>query len=208
MSFHRALSLDNAYTLLKSGAALGDGCGPLLIAKHELSEDEIKKGPIALPGEWTTAHLLFKLFYPSSANKQFYVFSEIEDLVLNEKVVAGVIIHENRFTYQSKGLICVTDLGTEWETQTNLPIPLGGIFAHRRLPVEVIQEVERLIRESIQFAYQNQDIVMPYVRKHAQEMQEEVMLEHIKLYVNSFSLDLGEKGLMAIDSLKNLRFSQ
>ncbi len=208
MSFHRALSLDNAYTLLRSGAALGVGCGPLLIARHELSENEIKKGPIALPGEWTTAHLLFKLFYPATINKEFHVFSDIEDLVLDEKVVAGVIIHENRFTYQSKGLVCITDLGTAWETRTNLPIPLGGIFAHRRLPVEVIEEVERLIRESIQFAYQNQDMVMPYVRRFAQEMQEEVMLEHIKLYVNDFSLDLGEKGLQAIDSLKNLRCSQ
>ena len=207
MSFHRALSLEDQYALLKSGAALGVGCGPLLIGKEKLNENQINEGPVALPGEWTTAHLLFKLFFPGASNKQFHLFSRIEDLILDNQVAAGVIIHENRFTYQSKGLVCITDLGARWEEDTGLPIPLGGIFAHRRLPAEAIHRIEGMIRESIRFAYQKPELVMPFVRKHAQEMQDEVMKEHIKLYVNDFSLELGEKGLQAINSLKKVQFS-
>jgi len=204
MSFHRALSLESQYKLLNAGAALGNGCGPLLIAKKPLSYDPVVEGPIALPGKWTTAHLLFNLFYPGCANKQFHLFSDIEDLILNDEVAAGVIIHENRFTYESKGLVRIIDLGEQWENKTGLPIPLGGIFASLRLPEAVRDKLEELIRKSIEFAKANPDMVMPYVRMHAQEMNEEVMLAHIDLYVNDFSVSLGEKGIKAIDALKKL----
>lgn len=202
MSFHKALTLEAEYSMLSSGAALGMGCGPLLISNKVRSPEEIIEGPVVLPGEWTTAHLLFKIFYPECRNKIFRVFHEIEDLVMGGEVVAGVIIHENRFTYQAKGLVKITDLGEEWETTTGAPIPLGGIFAHRRLPAEIITETDLLIRQSIEFAYAHPEKVMPYVRQYAREMDEAVMKQHIDLYVNEFSLNLGEKGYLAVESLK------
>lgn len=202
MSFHRALSLETIYDLLPSGAALGNGCGPLLIAKQPLTEQMILEGPVALPGLWTTAHLLFNIFYKSCQQKEFHLFSDIEDLVVQEKVRAGVIIHENRFTYQAKGLVRILDLGEAWENHTGLPIPLGGIFAHTRLPLKDRETISGLIRESIEFAQQHQDIVMPYVKGHAQEMQDSVIQSHIGLYVNEYSLDLGEKGYESLRLLK------
>lgn len=203
MSFNRALVL-NEYFLLSSGAALGNGCGPLLIAKTNLSNDEINKGPVALPGRWTTAHLLFNIFYPDSQRKEFHLFSDIESLILNDKVIAGVIIHENRFTYESKGLIKIKDLGQAWEEKTGMPIPLGGIFAHQRLSDETRNSIDILIRKSILFAHEHPEIVMPYVRQFAAEMDEDVMLSHINLYVNDFSLDLGEKGHKSVEMLKKV----
>jgi len=204
MSFHRSLTLGGEYSLLSSGAALGNGCGPLLIARTSLDKDQILEGPVALPGQWTTAHLLFNLFYPECKRKQFHLFSEIEDRILTGEVIAGVIIHENRFTYESKGLVKIKDLGEEWENKTGLPIPLGGIFAHKRLQETVIATLNGLIKDSIQYAQENPDQVMPYVRQFAQEMDEEVMMNHIHLYVNEYSLDLGEKGQKAVDALKKL----
>ena len=204
MSFHRALMLENKYQLLASGAALGNGCGPLLIAKKQLRRETILNGPVALPGEWTTAHLLYKIFYPETRSKQFHVFNQIEKLVMDESVVAGVIIHENRFTYEGKGLVKITDLGDAWEKQTGLPIHLGGIFASSRLETETKVILENLIRESILFANEHTELVMPYVRQYAQEMDEEVMKSHIALYVNDFSLDLGPKGLEAVTRLKKM----
>lgn len=204
MSFHRSLSLNTTYTLLSSGAALGNGCGPLVIAKNTLSREEIIHGQVALPGYWTTAHLLFRIFYPEAIHKSFLVFNKIEDTVLTDKAIAGVIIHENRFTYADKGLVKIADLGEAWENQTGLPIPLGGIFASRSLSPETKSLIEALIRESIHFAWDHPDQVMPYVRQYAQEMDEEVMMSHIRLYVNDFSLDLGEKGQKSVACLKNL----
>lgn len=204
ISFHRALSLDHIYQLLSSGAALGNGCGPLVIAREPISKEAILKGPVALPGQWTTAHLLFNIFYPAAAHKIFYPFHKIEDAVLKGEVVAGVIIHENRFTYQDKGLIKVLDLGEAWEETTGMPIPLGGIFASNRLSADTISLIDRLLKESILFARNNEAKVMPYVRRFSQEMDEEVIHSHINLYVNDFSLDLGEKGRKAIAKLKNL----
>ncbi len=204
MSFHRALSLEHKYTLLNAGAALGNGCGPLLISKSQYTEHEILEGPVALPGQWTTAHLLFNLFYPGYKNKRFVVFDEIEDLVLDEQVIAGVIIHENRFTYESKGLVKIMDLGEAWENKTGLPVPLGGIFASHLLSPEIKSIIEGLIVESIHFAHLYPEIVMPYVRQFAQAMEEVVMIRHIQLYVNDFSLDLGEKGTEAIKILKKM----
>lgn len=204
MSFHRSLSLGNEYSLLSSGAALGNGCGPLLIAKGPLDKNQILEGPIALPGKWTTAHLLFNLFYPGCKKKKFQLFSEIEELILSKKVIGGVIIHENRFTYESRGLVKIKDLGEEWENKTGLPIPLGGIFAHNRLQETLIPKLGSLIKASILYAQEHPDRVMPYVRQFAQEMDEGVMMNHIRLYVNEYSLDLGAKGQKAIAALKKL----
>ncbi|MDQ3017164.1 MAG: 1,4-dihydroxy-6-naphthoate synthase [Bacteroidota bacterium] len=202
MSFHRAIPLENEYQLLSTGSALGIGCGPILISKKYRSKEEIENGPVALPGQWTTAHLLFNLFYPLCHQKEFHLFSEIEKLVSDEKVVAGVIIHENRFTYEAKGLVKINDLGEAWETATSAPIPLGGIFADRRLDVNTIQKVDLLIRDSIHYAYNHPDQVMDYVRLYSQEMEESVMKSHIDLYVNEFSLNLGQKGHDAVAALK------
>lgn len=204
MSFHRALSLDQKYKLLKSGAALGNGCGPLLISKAHRSRSEVLRGPVVLPGQWTTAHLLFNLFYPGCANKQFVLFSEIESILEGDQAVAGVIIHENRFTYESKGLVKIMDLGEEWEKKTGLPIPLGGIFAADRLSEETSIAIQDLIRESIRFADEHPEMVMQYVREFAQEMDEEVMMSHIRLYVNDFSRDLGEIGYKSIEALRKM----
>jgi 1,4-dihydroxy-6-naphthoate synthase len=204
ISFNRALSLEDHYELLSSGAALGNKCGPLVISKSPLTKDSIAKGPVALPGKWTTAHLLFSIFYPEAVNKRFMSFDKIEDAVLSGEYPAGVIIHENRFTYASKGLLKITDLGEEWEMLTGLPIPLGGIFASRSLPEEVVTRVGQLIRESVLFARNHEEKVMPYVRQYAQEMDEAVMKSHINLYVNDFSLDLGEKGGNAVRMLKKM----
>ena len=204
ISFNRALSLEDKYTLLSSGAALGNKCGPLLISKYPLTKQSITDGPIALPGQWTTAHLLFSIFYPEALNKRFLSFDKIEEAVLSEEFPAGVIIHENRFTYESKGLLKISDLGEDWETLTGLPIPLGGIFASHRLPEGVVTLVDQLIRDSVLFARSYPDKVMPYVRQFAQEMDDAVMKSHIDLYVNDFSLDLGEIGRNAIGMLKKM----
>src|SRR5688572_21096019 len=204
MSFNRAMSLSDSYSLLSSGAALGNGCGPILIAKKNLTLEEILNGPVALPGRWTTANLLFDIFYPDTKEKEFHLFSDIERLILDDTVIAGVIIHENRFTYQDKGLIRIKDLGEAWENMTGLPIPLGGIFVNHRLPASIKAKVDDLIRKSILFANENPEVVMPYVRKYSQEMDDQVMMSHIGLYVNDFSINLGETGQKSIAALKKL----
>ncbi|MDX1477560.1 MAG: 1,4-dihydroxy-6-naphthoate synthase [Saprospiraceae bacterium] len=202
VSFHAYLKIMQEYSLLSSGAALGFGCGPLLIARQPLSEDVINQGPVAIPGTHTTAHMLFRLRYPAAQRKQFMVFSDIEDAVVNGSAVAGVIIHENRFTYQDKGLHCIEDLGTFWERETGTPIPLGAFVARTTLGAGQIRRIETLIRQSIQHAFAQPESTMPYVRAHAQEMDQQVMQQHINTYVNTFSLDLGSEGLKAVQRLQ------
>lgn len=204
MSFNRYFGVTEKYQLLSSGAALGRGCGPILIGNEKLDPIAIANGTIALPGVWTTAHLLFSIFYPEANHKKFMPFNDIEDAVLKGNVDAGVIIHENRFTFEEKGLVKIMDLGEAWEIKTKLPIPLGGIFGNKSLPQDMITLTEDLIRESILFARAHPEVVMPYVRQYAQEMNDEVMKRHIDLYVNEFSLDLGEEGRIAISRLKNI----
>lgn len=192
----------NQYQVLNSGGALGNGVGPLLVSKdRSLSLHDINQHSIAIPGENTTAHLLFSLVYPHALNKSFHVFHEIENLVLSGSADAGVIIHENRFTYHEKGLHKLIDLGNYWEEQTNLPIPLGGIVAHNRLLNTVAIQVDALIRNSLEYAFAHYPHLTNYVKDHAQEMSEEVMRQHIDLYVNDYSLDLGKKGKAAVQKL-------
>jgi 1,4-dihydroxy-6-naphthoate synthase len=201
----------NTYHLLKSGGALGKGVGPLLIAKNDLrftNNEELQKfvndSSVAIPGVNTTAHFLFTQAFPNAKNKQFMVFHEIEDAVVNGKVDCGVIIHENRFTYQQKGLHQLIDLGEYWEQSTGYPIPLGGIVAHNRMDVDVRAKVDALIRKSLEYAFEHYPLITDYVKQHSQEMSEEVMRKHIDLYVNDYSLDLGDEGMKAVEQLLNI----
>jgi 1,4-dihydroxy-6-naphthoate synthase len=189
------------YTLLNSGSALGRGAGPILISNKEQGMLNVEMSTIAIPGEHTTAHLLFSLAFPNAANKVFLRYDEIEKFVLDGKGL-GVIIHENRFTYAAKGLHKITDLGDYWEKETGAPIPLGGIVVKRSVDAVLSLQVDKLIAESIAYAFKNHYKEMTgYVKKHAQEMSEEVMREHIDLYVNNYSIDLGEDGKNAIQKL-------
>ena len=201
VSYHAFAYLSDAYQLLTSGSALGFGNGPLLISKHKIYPDEIKELKIAIPGKYTTANLLLSLAYPQLTQKQEYLFSDIEVVILSGEMDAGVIIHENRFTYRSKGLRKIVDLGELWEQQYGLPIPLGGIIVKRKLPEDIRHKVNRVLRRSVEYALQNPNDSLPFVRQHAQSMDESVMQSHIRLYVNDFSVDLGVKGREAIDTL-------
>ena len=195
-------SLSN-YTMLNSGSALGKGVGPLLITDSPtiLSEEEINQASIALPGANTTANLLFSFAYPDAKDKKFMIFSAIENALINKEVDLGVIIHENRFTYQQKGLYKVKDLGEFWEEKMELPIPLGGIAINQSIKRSAALKINALIRKSLDYAFSNYPVITDYVKQHSQEMSEEVMRQHIDLYVNKYSLDLGEEGQAAIESL-------
>ena len=190
----------NDYILLNSGGALGKGVGPLLIAKTiEAGKWMIDDKTIAIPGKNTTAHLLFSLAFPKATKKIFKVFNEIEDAVLNEEVDAGVIIHENRFTYHLKGLHKIVDLGEYWEEKIKVPIPLGGIIANKKIHSFIISQVDTLIKKSVEYAFENyKNELSDYIKSHAQEMSETVMRQHINLYVNNYSKDLGESGKKAV----------
>ncbi|CAL1516594.1 1,4-dihydroxy-6-naphthoate synthase [Chitinophaga sp. MM2321] len=201
LSFAVYLKVSAQYDLLNSGSALGRGCGPLLIAKKDYPKEAIKNLRIAIPGENTTANLLFSIAFPEAQHKQVMLFSEIENAVLNGDVDAGVIIHENRFTYQLKGLVKLMDMGEYWEQTTGNPIPLGGIFIRKDIPAETRAQVDTLIHKSLQHAYSEYPQLSDYVKSHAQEMDEQVMRQHIDLYVNDFSLDLGAEGEAAVKAL-------
>ena len=189
------------YIVLNSGSALGKGVGPLLIENEKLKIKNIEEHVIAIPGENTTAHLLFSLAYPNAKNKVFLRYDEIENFVLEGKGL-GVIIHENRFTYADKGLHKITDLGDYWEKETGNSIPLGGIVIRRSVDVTIARQVDSLIKKSIEYAYHNHfDELAAYVKVHSQEMSEAVMRKHINLYVNDHSLDLGITGKNAVIKL-------
>ena len=193
------------HTLLNSGGAMGNGVGPLLICKDpNITHDDVNHLRIAIPGKNTTAYLLFSYVYSNATNISFYVFNEIEAAVLSGEADAGVIIHENRFTYAQKGLYKITDLGAEWETKTKSPIALGGIVASNRIPKPIMQQVDQLIAKSVAYAFNNYPTISEYVSCHAQEMSEAVMRQHIDLYVNDFSSDMGETGKNAIVTLVDI----
>lgn len=191
------------YNYLNSGGALGKGVGPLLISKLPAGQlPPVEQMKVAIPGKNTTAHLLFSLAFPGAKEKVFKVFNEIEDAVLSEEVDAGVIIHENRFTYYQRGLHKLRDLGEYWEQTTGAPIPLGGIVARKSLGENLGRQVDGLIRKSVEYAFAHHyKELTAYVKQHAQEMSEAVMRQHIDLYVNDYSIDLGENGRKAINLL-------
>ena len=210
LSYHAFAYVTDKYVLLDAGSALGFGVGPLLISDVEISISDLEKGEIrngkseirnpliGIPGKYTTANFLLGTAFPNATNKVELVFSDIEDAVLQGRVDVGLIIHENRFTYQDKGLKKIIDLGDYWEKQAGCAIPLGGIVASRRLPLEVQHKINRVIRRSVEFAFENPKSGFEFIRSHAQEMSEEVMYKHIELYVNKYSVDLGAEGKKAI----------
>ena len=194
--------ITDEYVVLESGGALGKGVGPLLITTSEkLKKLEVKDMCVAIPGNNTTAHLLFSLAHPHVREKKFIVFNKIEEAVLNGTVDAGVIIHENRFTYQLKGLKKILDLGEYWEQIINAPIPLGGIVGKRNLDKTVIIKMNNLIRKSLEYSFEKYPEISDYIKSNAQEMEESVMRQHIDLYVNNYSLQLGDEGRKAVEKL-------
>lgn len=222
LSFPAFFKSTDKYILLNAGGALGKGVGPLLVSKEEVGgrKSEVRsRNPIAigsdvngkiiaLPGANTTANLLFSFAYPEAHKKVFMRFDLIEDFVLNEaskypdkEMPLGVIIHENRFTYRQKGLHKVTDLGEHWEQTMKLPVPLGGIAVKRSIDKSLSLKIEKLIRKSLDYAFSNYPLITDYVKQHSQEMSEDVMRQHIDLYVNNFSLDLGDDGRKAVSVL-------
>ena len=204
ISYHAFGYLTDTYVLLDSGSALGKGCGPILICKPEKIDTSISDMNIAIPGKYTTANFLLSIAHPEATNKTEMLFSDIETSVINNNVDAGLIIHENRFTYHSKGLVKIIDLGEYWEETLGALIPLGGIIIKRNLPQETINKVNRLIRKSIEFAFDNPNEPLNYMQQNAQEMDEAVMKQHVELYVNKYSLDLGLMGKDAITQMFNL----
>lgn len=192
-------SLDN-YELLNAGAALGKGVGPLLIAKEFVDIEKDTSVTVAIPGIHTTANFLLQFAYPQLKNKKPILFSNIEDAVLTGETELGVIIHENRFTYQQRGLIKLADLGNIWEEKMNAPIPLGGIAVKRKLDRNIKRKIDALIKDSVELSFSTYPVISNYVKEHAQEMSENVMRQHIDLYVNNYSIDLGDKGKKAIEA--------
>ncbi len=203
LSFHAFLYVQENYILLKSGSALGFNCGPLLVSTHSTLNSNHSALKIAIPGKNTTANFLLSLAFPKAKNKTEVLFSEIEQGVLDGTYDAGLIIHESRFTYEQKGLKKIMDLGEFWEGLIHAPIPLGGIVARRSFDNDLLQKINRVIKKSVVYAFANIPDVMPYVKQHAQEMSEEVMKKHIELYVNEYSIDLGETGTKAVNLLFN-----
>ncbi|MBK0380240.1 menaquinone biosynthesis family protein [Mucilaginibacter segetis] len=207
LSYHAFAYATDKYILLDAGSALGFGVGPLLICKGNAAElhERLKLGnstlKIGIPGKYTTANFLLSLAFPEAVNKQELVFSDIENAVLQDRIDIGLIIHENRFTYQDKGLQKIIDLGDYWEKRTGCAIPLGGIVANRNLPADVQHKINRVLQRSVEFAFAHPKSGLEYIRSHAQEMSEEVMYKHIELYVNKFSVNLGTDGKKAIKLL-------
>ena len=203
LSYHAFAHCVDSYALLDAGSALGRGCGPLLISARPITREEVAAGGlrIAIPGKFTTANLLLALAFPKATTKYELVFSDIEGAVLDGRFDAGLIIHENRFTYAAKGLEKIVDLGEYWESTTGAAIPLGGIVVDRALPADVQQRMNRVMRRSVEFAFAHPDASRAFVTSHAQEMSEAVMRQHIDLYVNEHSLTLGPEGCRAIEVL-------
>lgn len=201
LSYHAFAYASDYYTLMRSGSALGNNCGPLLISKEVLTDESLNNGSICIPGKFTTANLLFSLKYPNAENKSFIIFSEIENKVLDDTFDAGVIIHENRFTYEQKGLKKIIDLGEYWEQTYKVPIPLGGIAIKRSFDAEIQKSVGRIIKRSIEFAFAHPDSSKSFVAAHSQEMSEDVCRQHINLYVNKYSVELGFDGEYAVNTL-------
>jgi len=198
ISYHAYTKVHQDYQLLHAGSALGRGVGPLLISKKKISESEVKNLKIASPGVNTTAAFLLQSAYGSVQEIKHVLFSDIEELVLNGEVDAGVIIHENRFTYRDRGLHLISDLGKFWESKTGLPIPLGGIVVKRNLPEQMKQLINIYVRKSVEYAFKEPDNVQEFVLQYAQEMKEEIVEKHIETYVNSYSLNIGKEGKSAV----------
>ncbi|MBN1187409.1 MAG: 1,4-dihydroxy-6-naphthoate synthase [Bacteroidales bacterium] len=198
ISFAVYPQISSAYKILSSGCALGINNGPLIISKKKIYPDEIPDVKIAIPGTHTTANLLLSIAYPRAKKKFEYLFSDIEDAILANEVDAGVIIHETRFTYQKKGLLKILDLGEFWQKATNGPLPLGGIVIRRSVNINTQRSVELLIKKSVQFALQKPISSLPFIKNYSAELDEDIISQHISLYVNEYSADMGKAGQEAI----------
>lgn len=201
VSYHALGHIRESYALLRSGSALGRGCGPLLIANEKLDTQKLVSKTVAVPGKYTTALLLLRLFNPSLTNFIVLPFDRIMDAVKDGRADAGLVIHESRFTYEKRGFRKLLDLGEWWEQETGLPIPLGGIVAKRSLGKDVIKIIEQALQKGVKYAKANPNEAANYIREHSQEIREDICAAHIKLYVNDFSTELGEEGKFAIDCL-------
>lgn len=199
-SFHGFGFLRDDYCLLHSGSALGRGCGPLIVARDGMDQKDLVMKKIAIPGRMTTAYLMLQLFAPDAKNIVEMPFDRIMNAVSMGTVDAGLIIHESRFTYPQYGLVKILDLGEWWEKETGLPIPLGGILARRDMGAAVIQKIDDLIKRSIEYAFQHPEEPREYIKKNAQELDDDVIDQHIKLYVNDHTLDIGD-GIVAVEKL-------
>lgn len=204
LSYHAYGYLTDDYVLLDAGSALGKGCGPLLVQHSKFQVQSLEDCSIAIPGKYTTANFLLSIAHPEATNKIEMLFSDIENAVLTGKVDAGLLIHENRFTYEQNGLKKIIDLGEYWENTTGALIPLGGIVMKRSFDSEIINKVNRLIRKSIEYAFENKNSALAYMQQHAQEMDEKIMMQHVDLYVNNYSIDLGKEGRAAVTKMFNL----
>jgi len=204
LSFYAWLKVKDRYRLLDSGAAMGFGCGPVLVARKQLKQTEITRCRVVLPGRWTTAHLLFRLWAPDAHQRFFIPYDRVFDELLSERADCGVIIHESRFTFEAAGFRPVVDLGAWWEEITGLPIPLGGIAARKSLGEPLIQQIETAVNTSIRRAMADPNEALPYIRQHAQEMDDAVLKAHIRTFVNDFSLALTQPGRRAIEKLASM----
>ncbi len=200
VSIHGFGFVRDDYCLLHAGSALGRGCGPLIISRKKMDPLELRSKRIAIPGEKTTAFLLLKLFAPDAVDIVEIPFDRIIDAVCQGTADAGVIIHESRFTYSRYGLVKLKDLGEWWEEETGLPIPLGGIIAKRDLGKQMIANIDMLIRKSLEYAIKYPFDARPYIKKHAQELDDGIIDQHISLYVNDYTMDIGE-GINAVEKL-------
>lgn len=201
MSFHAYARTAEKYLILDAGSALGRSNGPLVVSKRKMLPGDLVDALVAIPGKYTTANLLFSIFWPETTRKREYLFSDIPAAVLSGEADAGLIIHETRFTYRAMGLSLVADTGAMWEEMTGLPVPLGAIVVNRSIGHDAAAKVERAIRRSIEYARSNPRESVDFIRQHARETEADVMREHIRLYVNDFSLSLGEEGRSAIRKL-------
>lgn len=202
LSFYAWLKVRSRYRLLSSGGALGYGCGPIVVARNPLTRGDIPAARVVLPGEWTTAHLLFRLWAPEARHRFFVPYDRILAEMDAGRADCGVIIHESRFTYARAGYHAVVDLGAWWEAETGLPIPLGCIAARKDLGDALIGDIENLIRRSIRQARENAELAMPYIQKYARELSADVLRQHIQTFVNPFSFDLGQRGMAAVTELE------
>jgi len=204
MSYHAYAYAASNYLILDSGSALGRKNGPLLISKRQINQDELSDKLIAIPGKYTTANLLFSIAWPEALSKKEYIFSDIETALINDEVDAGLIIHESRFTYYKKGLLKIADMGEYWEKLTGMPIPLGAIVINRSVPEEIALKVNRILKRSLEYAYKDSIASYDFVVQNAQEMDKDVMNNHIRLFVNEFTLQLGSEGRASIEKLFNI----
>ena len=202
LSYHGWFTVRNHYAMLSAGSALGWDCGPLLVRRagdgDVLQRNKLR---IAVPGRYTTGALLCTLAYPGLGEQVPMLFSDIEDAVLRGRVDLGVLIHEGRFTYRDKGLELVCDLGSWWQHTSGCPIPLGGIAVRRSLGAEIAATFDRVLHRSIQYAFAHPEASRDYVASYARELSADIQQKHIELFVNRFSLDLGEEGQRAVERL-------